>query len=111
MAWAHEIEDGLKDLESDGAGVTITKWNRRAVSIKAIQGSGLSYDTAIDGGLEGSENPAFTIRRAAVEAEAPGKTFKQGDTLVVAGKTLKVKAVTFDPADPSVRITTEGEDQ
>lgn len=88
-------------------GVMITRWNRRACAIPAIQGSGQSYESIMDGGLIGNENPSFTIRKSAIDAARPGHMLADGDCIVVGGKTLKVKTVSFDVVDPSIRITTE----
>jgi len=85
-------------------------------TVPGIQGSGVAFDSLIDGGLIDNENPAFTIRRAAIEAVATGRMPDQGDLLTVylrGVKTgcFKVKARSNDPADPSIRITTEGPEQ
>ena len=107
MAWADDVFDGVTEALSD-AGVQI-EWN--GVMLTALQGSGQSFDQLADGGYIGSENPSFTVLKAQIDLLSPGQTFAQGDEILFAGKTLYIKSISFDVADPDIRILTQGEGQ
>jgi hypothetical protein len=98
---------GLAEMEAI-CGVTI-EWRGR--SIPAIQGAGMSYEALVNGGVADYENPTFQVRRAALEAVAGSETFEPDDSLVVNGRALRIRTVSFDPADVAIRLTTEGENQ
>ena len=107
MAWADDVFDGVSEALSD-AGVQIV-WND--ITITALQGSGQSFDMLANGGYIGSENPSFTVLKSALESAAPGQAFAVGDMILFADKTLYIKSISFDVADPDIRILTQGEGQ
>lgn len=104
MAWADDVADGLREGLSD-AGVLI-KW--RGKTIPALQGSGLSLEMLANGGVVDGENPSFTVLKSDMPA---GRGFKQGDKIELAGKTFVIKSISFDVADPDIRVATQGEGQ
>jgi len=104
MAWADDVADGLNEAMGD-AGVLIT-W--RGKKIRAMQGSGISLEMLANGGVVDGENPSFTVLKSDMPS---GRTFKQGDKIELAGKTFVVKSISFDVADPDIRLATQGEGQ
>lgn len=105
MAWADDVADGLKEAMRDGAGVVI-KWKGKL--IPTMQGSGTSLEMLAAGGVIDGENPSFTILKSDMP---PGRAFKQGDKVELAGKIFVIKSISFDVADPDIRIATQGEGQ
>jgi hypothetical protein len=104
MAWADDVADGLREGLAD-AGLLI-KW--RGKMLPALQGSGISLEMLANGGIVDGENPSFTVLKSDMPA---GRGFKQGDKIELAGKTFVVKSISFDVADPDIRIATQGEGQ
>ena len=104
MAWADDVADGVREGLND-AGLLI-KW--RGKMLRALQGSGLSLEMLANGGIVDGENPSFTVLKSEMPA---GRGFKQGDKIELAGKTFVVKSISFDVADPDIRIATQGEGQ
>jgi hypothetical protein len=108
MSWSDEVSDGQREALSDGAGVII-KWFGK--NIPAIQGSGISANELVDGGTIATETPTFSILKSDISTLAPGKKFDQGQEIQIDGKILYVSSVSFDVADPCVKISTVGETQ
>jgi len=97
------ISGGMRELIGQaGVSLRVPRWR---ATIPALQGSGISYESVIDGGMLDNENPSFSILLADIPA---GKEFTQGLKVCVGDREFKVKTVSFDPADPAIRITTEG---
>lgn len=106
------IDAGMREIQGE-CGVKL-RWNNKLIN--AVQGSGVSYDMLVNGGEVDSENPTFQVLKTDVESVAPGRMFEQGDEIevmqgAVVLKIVTVKSISFDPADPCIRISTEGPEQ
>lgn len=109
MSWKDEAEDGIREALSDGAGTSFV-WCQK--TIPCLIGNGVSYEELVSGGAVDSENTTFMVLKSDLQRIAPGKKFKQGQIIKIAGKSLKIASVSFDdPADPAFRIFTEGAEQ
>jgi hypothetical protein len=110
MAWRDELEDGIKEMHADGAGVSIL-W--KGATLRALIGSGQSYEALVNGGYVDNEAPTITVLKSDILAAAgSGAMFETEDIVTVEGVTeYRVRAVNTNPAVPHVQVMLKGADQ